>query len=72
MESQKFSKEIMINEKTKVTKAYIIIEGTVEKPYYEILYREIGKNYDSIGFGSYYLDNVRKWKEEYLELVEED
>lgn len=72
MESQKFSKEIMINEKTKVTKAYIIIEGTVEKPYYEILYREVGKNYDNIGFGSYYLDNVRKWKEECFELVEED
>lgn len=69
---QKFSKEIMINEKTKVTKAYIIIEGTVEKPYYEILCHEVGKNYDNIGFGSYCLDNVRKWKEEYLELVEEE
>ena len=73
MESQKsIVTEDMVNEKTKVTKAYIIIEGTVEKPYYEILYHEVGKNYDNIGFGSYYLDNVRKWKEEYLELVEEE
>ena len=66
------SNEFTANEKTKVTKAYIIIEGTTEKPYYEILYHEVGKNYDTIGFGSYYLDNVRKWKDEYLEIVEEE
>lgn len=73
MESQKIlMTEDMVNEKTKVTEAYIIIQGTVEKPYYGILYHEVGKNYDTIGFGSYYLDNVRKWKEEYLEIVEEE
>ena len=72
MELQKFSKENMVNEKTKVTKAYIIIEWIREKPYYEILYHEVGKNYDTIGFGSYCLDNVRQWKEEYLEIVEEE
>ena len=65
------SNEFTVNEKTKVTKAYIIIQGTAEKPYYGILYHEVGKNCNNIGFGSYYLDNVRKWKEEYLELVED-
>ena len=58
--------------KIKVTKAYIIIEGTLEKPYYGILYHEVGKDYDTIGFGSYCLDNVRQWKDEYIELVEEE
>ena len=58
--------------KIKVTKAYIIIEGTLEKPYYGILYHEVGKDYDTIGFGSYCLDNVRQWKDEYLEIVEEE
>ena len=66
------SNEFTENEKTKVTKAYIIIQGTVEKPYYGILYHEVGKDYNTIGFGSYYLDNVRKWKDEYLEVVEEE
>ena len=73
MESQKsIVTKDMVNEKTKVTKAYIIIKGTVEKPYYEILYHEVGKDYDNIGFGSYCLDNVRRWKDEYLELVGEE
>ena len=66
------SNEFTANEKTKVTKAYIIIEGTIEKPYYGILYHEVGKEYDNIGFGSYCLDNVRQWKDEYLEIVEEE
>lgn len=57
--------------KIKVTKAYIIIEGTLEKPYYGILYHEVGKDYDTIGFGSYCLDNVRQWKEECLEIAED-
>ena len=33
-------------------------DGTKEKPYFEILYHEIGKEYDNIGFGSYNLNNV--------------
>lgn len=73
MESQKsIVTKDMVNEKMKVTKAYIVIEGTVEKPYYRILYHEVGKDYDNIGFGSYFLDNVRRWKDEYLELVGEE
>ena len=73
MESQKpIATKAMVNENTKVTKAYIIIGVTVQTPYYEILYHEVGKDYDNIGFGSYCLDNVRRWKDEYLELVGEE
>lgn len=56
-------------ERTKVDKAMIIVAGTKEKPYFEILYHEIGKEYDNIGFGSYNLNNVFDWKEQYLEVV---
>ena len=56
-------------ERTKVDKAMIIVEGTKEKPYFEILYHEVGKDYDNVGFGSYDLNNVFDWKERYLEVV---
>lgn len=56
-------------ERTKVDKAMIIVEGTKEKPYFEILYHEIGKDFDNIGFGSYDLNNVFDWKEQHLEVV---
>lgn len=56
-------------EKTKVTYAQIIVGGTVDKPYFQIQYHEIGKDYDNIGFGSYYLKNVFEWRDKYLEVV---
>lgn len=56
-------------ERTKVDKAIIIVTGTKEKPYFEILYHEIGKDFENIGFGSYDLNNVFDWKEQYLEVV---
>lgn len=56
-------------EKLKVTYARIIVGGTVDKPYFEIEYHEVGKDYDNIGFGSYYLKNVFKWRDEYLEII---
>ena len=55
-------------ERTKVDKAIIVVTGTKEKPYFEILYHEIGKDYDNIGFGSYDLNNVFDWKEQHLEV----
>lgn len=55
-------------ERTKVDKAMIVVTGTKEKPYFEILYHEIGKDYGNIGFGSYNLNNVFDWKEQYLEV----
>lgn len=60
------------HDKTKITEAEIIVRGTADKPYFEIKYHEVGKSYDNIGFGSYILENVFKWKEEYLEIVKEE
>lgn len=56
-------------ERIKVDEATIIVGGTKEKPYFEIAYHEIGKDYKNIGFGSYDLNNVFDWKEQYLENV---
>ena len=58
--------------KLKVTKADIVVKGNVDKPYYVIVYHEVGKDYDNEGFGSYYLENVFKWREEFLEIVDEN
>ena len=45
-------------EKTKVTKADIVVRGNVNKPYFVIVYNEIGNDYDNEGFGLYNLSNV--------------
>ena len=44
----------------------IIVEIIGNFPYYEIKYKEVGKDYYNIGFGSYVLNKVLKWKEEYF------
>ena len=49
----------------------VIVRGIANKPYYEIKYREVGNDDYNIGFGSYDLNNVLKWKEEELEVVSE-
>lgn len=59
------------SEKLKVTKADIIVTGTKKKPYFEIKYKEVGKKHYNIGFGSYDLNNVFKWREEEMEIVSE-
>lgn len=56
--------------KIKTHFAYIIVEGTAEKPYYNILWHDITKEHSSIGYGSYRLDFVRRWLEEEFEIVE--
>lgn len=61
----------MKNEKLRVTSAQIIVTGTKEKPYYEIKYRESGKENYCIGYSSYCLDNVFEWLEECFDLVED-
>lgn len=55
--------------KIKVTEIDIIVTGHVEKPYYELKYREVGKSYYCVGYSSYYLPNVKEWKEKYFEVV---
>lgn len=61
-----------VKDKIKVTKADIVVHGTKEKPYFVIVYREVGKDYSYEGFGSYILDFVFAWKEQYFEIVQEE
>ena len=56
-------------EKIKVTKLRIIVSGTKEKPYYELMYKEVGKDDFNIGYSSYDLNKVFEWKEQCVELV---
>ena len=58
--------------KAKVDKAIIIVSGTKEEPYFEILYHLLGENDDRIGYGSYCLTNVFNWREQYLEIVNKE
>ena len=57
--------------KVKVDKAIIIVSGTKEEPYFEILYHRLGENDDRIGYGSYCLTNVFNWRGQYLEVVKQ-
>ena len=57
--------------KIKAIRPHIIVTGTVEKPYYEILYYDTSDNAWHIGYSSYNLANVLKWKEELFEVVGE-
>ena len=60
--------------KTKVNELYIIVDegvSTTEKPYYELLYKEVGADHRTIGYGSYSLRQVLQWKKEVFEKVSE-
>lgn len=60
--------------KTRVSELYIIVEegiSTAEKPYYSLLYKEVGADHRTIGYGSYSLRQVLKWKKEVFEKVSE-
>lgn len=57
------------NEKIKVTSLDIIVNGTKEKPYFEIKYKEVGSENYNVGYSSYDLNNVFDWKEECFEEV---
>lgn len=48
----------------------VIVRGTKNRPYYEIKYREVGRDDYNIGFGSYDLNNVLKWKEEEFDVAQ--
>lgn len=58
------------DEKIKVTKAEIVVSGSVLKPYFCIHYKEVGQEMDTLGFGSYHLPFVFEWLAHYFELVE--
>ena len=57
--------------KIKTHFAKIIISGTPEKPYYNILYFDYSDEQYHIGFGSYNLEYVFKWLAEEFEVVDE-
>ena len=67
----RFVKELVerLEEKIKVTSLEIIVTGTKDKPYFEIKYKEVGKEDYNIGYSSYDLNNVLGWKEECFEIV---
>lgn len=56
--------------KIKTPFARIIVEGTPEKPYYNIWYFDPADGECHIGFGSYCLDNVFNWLAEEFEVTE--
>lgn len=58
--------------KIKVLYAKIIEKPVWNKRYYEILYKEVGKDYECVGYGSYYLSTVQAWREMYFEIVGEE
>ena len=72
LESEEKETEPDTDLKAKVDKAIIIVSGTKEEPYFEILYHLLGENDDRIGFGSYCLTNVFNWREQYLEVVNKE
>lgn len=47
----------------------VIVTGNESKPCYQIKYREVGNDDYNIGFGSYDLNNVLKWKREEFKVV---
>lgn len=59
----------VMSEKTKVTSMDIVLRIIGGKPYYSLKYKEVGNNYYNVGYSSYLLENVIKWRYEYFEIV---
>lgn len=66
-DSRKTNAEIV-----KVDSLEIIVRMIDNKPYYEVKYREVGKEDYSIGYSSYDLNIVLGFIAEYFEIVERD
>ena len=58
-------------DKIKVSSADIVVNGTKEKPYFEIKYFDLYDNEMHIGFSSYKLDIVFEYLEKYFDIVKE-
>lgn len=56
-------------EKNKVTSLEIVVRMVGDKPYYELKYREVGKEYYRIGYSSYDLKIVLEYIDAYFEIV---
>lgn len=55
--------------KNKVTSLEIIVRMIGNEPYYEIKYKKVGEDYYQVGYSSFNIDNVLKWRDECFELV---
>lgn len=55
--------------KNKVTSLEIIVRMIDNKPYYEIKYKKVDEDYYQVGYSSFNIDNVLKWRDECFELV---
>ena len=55
--------------KNKVTSLEIIVRMIGNKPYYEIKYKKVGEDYYHVGYSSFNIDNVLKWRDECFEPV---
>jgi hypothetical protein len=55
--------------KNKVTSLEIIVRMIDNNPYYEIKYKKVGEDYYQVGYSSFNIDNVLKWRDECFELV---
>lgn len=62
-------KKIQVHDIKIIVDDAILVDSKL-KPYYEIMYRKVGRKYHNIGFGSYNLENVIKWRKEMFEVVE--
>lgn len=56
--------------KNKVTSLEIIVRMINKKPYYEIKYKKVGEYYSHVGYSSFNIDNVLKWRDECFEIVD--
>lgn len=57
--------------KMKTHFAKIIVGGTTQKPYYEIMYYDLSDHTYHTGYGSYCLDCVVKWLEDEFDIVKQ-
>lgn len=60
------SEEKSNNDKIRVTELYIIVEGNKDKHYFEIMYKKVGCDEYTIGYGSYNLDYVFEWCDNFI------
>lgn len=57
-------------EKIKTPFAQIVVGGSIEKPYYSIMWLDTASKDFNIGYSSYFLAYVRKWLEVVFEVTE--
>lgn len=65
--------EMTAHKRLKVSNPRIVVStNNPDKPVYGIIYYDVERKKWCHGFGSYYLENVQKWFNEELEVIEMD